>query len=227
MTVDTGHFLFPQRMVRKKIIFRLDLWVAAETELRHLFPTHFLLWSLVQLMAVYAADIVQRMGTGIPVSEYGGGNGGMALEADERLCLRREVLDIQERAGVALHVPRVIGCHITGDPGDGKASSPMARFAVYQRETIFRPDLFPVHAVPEVVGNLVMSVTFGYAVIGTDVFCVKSPDNHSFIIPNGKYCPVFSQPGTGNATDNRQEHNNKYRVISVQDLSSGITDHSP
>jgi hypothetical protein len=214
-------------MVREKIVFCPDLGMAAETEFRHLFATYFLLRSLVQFMAVDAADIVQSMGTGIPMSEDRSRYSTMALEADERLRLRGEILDIEECTGIALHGSRVIGCHITGDPRYGKASRTMARFAVYQRQTIFRPDLFAMHAVLEVVGNLVMAVAFGYTVIGSDIFCVKSADNHALIIPNGKYCPAFSQSGAGCTSENRQENNNKHREISIHDPYSGITDYPP
>jgi hypothetical protein len=138
-----------------------------------------------------------------------------------------EAPDVQERAAITFHVPCVIGCHIIGYPGNGKASGTMTRFAVYQGETIVRPDLFPMHAVFEVVCNLFMAVTFGNTVIGTDIFGIQTTDNHSFIIPVSKNCRAFSQPGTGYAAENRHEYYNKNREVPIHDFSSGITDYLP
>ena len=69
VAVDARHFLFPQRVMRKEIGLHLHLGMAAEAELSHLLPFNFLLWSLVEFVAVEAAHIVKGMGAGIPIGE--------------------------------------------------------------------------------------------------------------------------------------------------------------
>ena len=57
--------------------------MAAITELRHFFAAYLLLGALMEFMAVEATDIVQRMGTGVPVGKGGYGCSGMTFETDE------------------------------------------------------------------------------------------------------------------------------------------------
>ena len=181
--------------------------MAGKAQFRHLFTAHLLLRSLVQLVTIEAADVVQRVDACIPVGEDRSGNSGMAFEADQRLCLGREILDIKERARVALHFPGIVGGDIIRNPGDGKATCTVTRFAVYQRETVFRLDLFPMHAVPEVIGNPVMAVTSCDTVIGADVLGVKAADDHPFVLPDRQDCRALPQSGTGRTSKHRQKQN--------------------
>lgn len=69
MTVGTCHLFLNDRMVGKKSVLYLYLRVAGIAELRHFVAAHFLLRPLVELVAVEAANVIERMGTGVPVSK--------------------------------------------------------------------------------------------------------------------------------------------------------------
>lgn len=69
MTVGTCHLFLNDRVVGEKSVLYLYLRVAAIAELRHFVAAHFLLRPLVELVAVEAANVIERMGTGVPVSK--------------------------------------------------------------------------------------------------------------------------------------------------------------
>jgi hypothetical protein len=72
MTVDTGHLVFGDRMMRELGELHANLLMTPVTEIRHLLPGHFLPRTLVQLVTVEAADVAVGMGAGVPVLEVGG-----------------------------------------------------------------------------------------------------------------------------------------------------------
>lgn len=78
-----------------------DLRVAASTQLFLLMATDFLLWPLVQLVTVKAADIIQRMHAGIPTGQVWSRGCGVAFQAKHRLCLSREIVYRQQGLEVA------------------------------------------------------------------------------------------------------------------------------
>lgn len=69
VTVGTGHFMLGNRVMRELREFHLDLGMTACTELLLLVPADFLLRSLVQLVTVKTADVVQCMHARIPAGE--------------------------------------------------------------------------------------------------------------------------------------------------------------
>ena len=75
MAIGAGHLLLPERVVRKEGVLRLHFRMAAITEFGHLLSFHFLLGPLVELVAVEAAYVTQRMCAGVPVEEGWGGCG--------------------------------------------------------------------------------------------------------------------------------------------------------
>jgi hypothetical protein len=83
MAVSTGHLLFNEGMMGKQIILHFDLGMAAITEFRHFFTTYLLLGALMKFVTVKTTDIIQRMGTGVPVGKGGYGCSGMTFETDE------------------------------------------------------------------------------------------------------------------------------------------------
>ena len=69
MTIGTGHFLFWNRMVGELGELHFDLCMTAGAEFFLLLSTDFLLRSLVQFVAVEAADIVECMYAGVPAGQ--------------------------------------------------------------------------------------------------------------------------------------------------------------
>jgi hypothetical protein len=51
--------------------------------------------------------------------------------------------------------------------------------------------------VPEILGNLVMLVAFGYAVVGADILGIQPPYDHLFVFPDGKNRPALPHGRTG------------------------------
>ena len=67
MAVETAHLLFPDRVMGKKADLCPHIRMAAITKFRHLIVTDALLRTFVQGMTAEAAQVVQRMNTGMPV----------------------------------------------------------------------------------------------------------------------------------------------------------------
>ena len=82
VAVDAGHLLFPQGMMRHEAVLGLHLGMAGIAELGHLVATNLLPGPLMEFVTVEAADVVNCMGTGIPVGHGRYGGCGMAFKAD-------------------------------------------------------------------------------------------------------------------------------------------------
>jgi hypothetical protein len=105
----------------------------------------------------------------------------MALEADQRLCLRGELFVVQQFGCIAFVTGVTHGALGFFYFGDGQASGAVACFTVYQRQTGFDGYLLAMDTVPEEVGDLVMLVAFGNAIVCTDIFGIQAADDHFFI----------------------------------------------
>lgn len=81
VTVCTDHLMFIQRMVRELAELQSNLLVTSEAKLVLLLAADFLLWPLVQLVAIKTADAAVRVDASGPAMKVGRGCCGMTLEA--------------------------------------------------------------------------------------------------------------------------------------------------
>lgn len=90
MAVGASHLVLWDRMVGELGKLHFYLRMTDGTELFLVVATDFLLRPFVQFVAVKAADIIQRMHTGVPACQVWCGGGRMAFQANHRLGLARE-----------------------------------------------------------------------------------------------------------------------------------------
>lgn len=181
MAVDTGHLVLWDRVVGKLRELHANLLMASVAEFGHLLPTHFLLRSFMQTMAVETADIASGMSAGIPVMKIGRGGRGMAFETDERLGLGREFFQRQQifesTAFFAVsHLDQLI---------DGEATGTVTRLAVDERQTARCGNLGAVYRLVEVFGNLVVFMALGETGLVADVIGIEAADDHPFVLTDG------------------------------------------
>lgn len=134
----------------------------------------------------------------------------MAFKTNKRLGLGGEIHDIEEFCRVALLFQLIVALGIVFEMCNGKAPRTMAGLAVDERETGFRSDLLPMQTVFEVVGNLVMLVTLGHAVVSTNILGIKPADNHPLILANGKNRTILLEFGTGDKEQRNEGYKSDY-----------------
>jgi hypothetical protein len=67
MAVKTVHLLFPDRVMGEQAELGFHIRMALVAQFCHLLMIYLLLWAFMQFMAGKAADLVQGMGTAVPV----------------------------------------------------------------------------------------------------------------------------------------------------------------
>jgi len=119
----------------------------------------------------------------------------MALEADQGLRLRRQLLKLQQGFELAF-----VFFSLTY-PFDRQTAGTMAGFAVHQGEAGVRSDLLAMDRPLKVDPDLFVFVTFSQAIFVTDIVGVKATDNQLLIFTNRIDLVVIAkmlQVGTGN-----------------------------
>jgi hypothetical protein len=120
----------------------------------------------------------------------------VAFQADKGLGLGGKFHQIEERRRIAFPVKPVIGFRIIFNLGYGKTPRSMARLAIYQRQTVFRLDLFAVDTMPEVISEFGMFVASGNTIVGSHILRIQPADDHPFILADREYGPALLQIGT-------------------------------
>jgi len=96
VAIETAHLAFPDRMMGKQVELGPDIRMAAIAELGHFVSADLLLRSLMELVARETTQIIECMNAGGPVCQDRHGCSRMALEADQRLCLRWKMVQIKQ-----------------------------------------------------------------------------------------------------------------------------------
>lgn len=133
VAIDTGHLLLWNRVMRKLGKLHPDALMAVITEFGHLLPTNLLLRPLMKLVAVEATDIAVGMGARVPVMEVRSGRSRMALEADQRLGLCGDFVEIQK----CLEPAAILPFRRFSQLGDCKTAGPVTGLAVHQGQSGF------------------------------------------------------------------------------------------
>lgn len=202
MTVDTSDFALGDRVMRELLKGRPDIRMTFETQFGHFFTTDFLLWPLVQFMAIEATDIIVGVSAGIPVSQYWSGGCGMTLEADQGLSLRRQLLKLKKRFELAFVLFRL------ANPFYCQTSGTMAGFAVHQREFGIRGNLFSVYRQLKIFSNLFVFMAFAQTIFIAHVVGVKAADDQLLVFTNRMDLVVTAkllQVGTGHECEQAEE----------------------
>jgi hypothetical protein len=181
VAVKATHLPLSDRVMCKQAELCPYVWMAAITEFSHIILADLLLRVFMKFVTGKTAQIIQGMNAGMPVHKCWSGCCGVALEADQRLCLWGEMFEIKQFGCIAL-----VACFAQDASGFlyvsySQAARSMTRFTVYQRQPGFSRDLLAMYTMPEEVGNLVMPMALGHAVICTDVLSIQTTDNHLLV----------------------------------------------
>jgi hypothetical protein len=186
MAVGARHLFLYEGVVGKETVLHLHIGMTPVTEFSHFIPTDLLLGAAMQLVAVETADVVHGMGAGVPERQDRCGCSRVTLETEHGLGLGGEINDIEEGGGFTFPVQFLVYLGIFVQLLYCQAAWPMARFAVNQRKAGFGLDLFPMNAVLEVVGYLVVLVAPGNTVVGADILRIEPPHYQSLVLANRK-----------------------------------------
>ncbi len=216
MAVVAGHLFLHDRMMGEKPVFRFHFGVTTVAEFRHLVAADLLLGSLVELVAIEAAYVIEGVGAGVPVGTGRDRGSGVALEADKRLGLGGEILDVEKRARVAFLLLSVVSLDVIADIGNGQASRPMARLTIDQGKSCLRLDLLAMDAVSEIIGYLVVLVALRDTVVRSHILGIQPADDHLFVFPDGKDRFALLQVGTSAGQQEKDARRQKAGMKSRQ-----------
>ena len=175
------------RMVVRRGEGRLHVLMALVAELGRVRGPYLQIVARVNVVAVRAGDFGDAVGARIPVVEVERGVGRVALEADEGLCLGRQVLDVHEGLVIAgrllsggLDRPYLLRRQVLdGETAGSRGSFRSSRAAVPIPSKAARP-WWKGRSPPILVVNMACLKT----VVRSDVIRVGPARDHLFVLPD-------------------------------------------
>lgn len=201
VTVSTEHLALRNGMPVGKGKFCPDAVVAAHALLVDLNTLELLLRTLVQLVAVSAADLTQSMITEGPILHIGHGVGAVALETEHGKGRCRQILKWDEFGRITL----LISGSIDELRVYGLAAGSVTGLTVYEGH--FRPLnlLLSVNTFRQERRRLIVIVARFEASLVAHVISKERAHQHFFILPHGHHRTTGLHGSAGNGQPDRRQ----------------------